>query len=275
MTNLLEVGFYKLRKSYIFWIINITSFALGLLAIFRYKDMNDIIYIDRIATEHIYLYAGIFIAFLVTTFIGKDYTDGIIRNKVISGNKRTHIYFANLIICIIAGVITETIYIATVLLFGKKLYGSLRLMNLLSVFLYPLLIIIVYCSIYNLITMLCAEVSKALVICVTLFVVLFVISMITEQKVYNDRYSINTQYNKQIDYLREKKSKINKLIRFINPIGQSSVIQAYGTEILDEPNEEELNIRKRNIKEVPFYSIFLILISNIGGIYLFKNQDLK
>lgn len=274
MTNLLGVGFYKLRKSYIFWIINIASFALGLLAVFRYKDMKDIIYIDRIATEHTYLYAGIFIAFLVTTFIGKDYTDGIIKNEVISGNKRTDIYLTNLITCIIAGVITEIIYIVTVLFFGKGLYGSLHMMNLLSVFIYPLLIIIVYCSIYNLITMLCAEVSKALVICVTLFVVLFAISMITEQIAYNERYSINTQYNEQINYSKKKESKINKLIRLINPVGQSSVIQAYGTE-MDEPDEEEVNIRKRNIKQVPFYSIFLILISNTGGIYLFKNQDLK
>lgn len=284
MLKLLNQNFYKLKKDKIFWLINISSFALAIFAIFRYQTLKDTITLDRIVTEYMSMYLGIFIAFFITTFVGREYTEGTIRNKIISGHKRVNIYLANLIVCIIAGVIAEIIYISTVFLIGKNIYGPLQMMSLFRIMLYTVLIIVVYCSIYNLMTMLCADVSMALVTCVIIFGAIFVTNGIVRQKLYISQYTTVTSYDENGEIQSEKKLneyypseseiELNKTIYFWIPMGQADIVQTACSE-MSEYDEEQINKRKEYIAQMPIYATILIVISNIGGLLLFNKQELK
>ena len=285
MFKLLNANFYKLKKDKIFLVMILISFVLSLFAVYRYQSMVDSIVIDRIITEYMANYFGIIIAIFISVYVGKEYTGGTIRNKIISGHKRMHIYLANLIISIFAGLVLEAIYIGTVLLFGTKIYGNLQqLMSLGEIFLYTILIVTVYCSIYNLITMFCSDASIALVVCIILFVTMFVVNSIVSQKVNTSRYIVSTYYDEQgqhvIDkqpnpnYPEERELRIYKKIYFLIPTGQADVVHMACSEssIIDE---EKVNKIKENLAEMPIYAVGLILVSNIVGLYFFKRQEIR
>ncbi len=99
MIQLFNATFYKLKKEKIFILVILMSFGLALFEVYRYRT-HGIITIDRIATEYMAIYFGIVMAFFVTIFVGKEYTEGGIRNKIIWGSKRSHIYLTNLMISI-------------------------------------------------------------------------------------------------------------------------------------------------------------------------------
>lgn len=287
MIRLLKANFYKLKKDNIFWLINFISFGLALFALYRFQSFRGIITLDRIATDLITSYLGIFIAFFVAIFVGKEYADGTIRNKIISGHKRTHIYLANLIVCVIAGLISELIYIFTIFLIGKNMYGQLQMMSLLKIILYTILIIIAYCSIYNFLAMLCANLSISIVVCIIAFVLMFVINATISQKIYISKYLPNViiydetgpmqltdEKRPNPNYPSKQKMRIYKSIYFLTPNGQASTIYSACTErIIDD--EEQEDIIRQTLIEMPIYSICIILILNIAGICLFKRQEIR
>lgn len=94
MCNCLRADFVRLFRSRFFWILIVFLFGSGALSTFdnsgRALD-NDLILIFAA----VMLLGPIFAAF----FIGTDYSDGTIRNKLIVGNSRAAVYFSNLIVC--------------------------------------------------------------------------------------------------------------------------------------------------------------------------------
>lgn len=102
MSKLLSAGFIRLRKDKIFWIALIFMFGAGVFfPVMRYIDMQKSGYINNIDNGFFAcaLFIGVVMAVFCSLFIGTEYSDGTIRNKVVIGQKRTSIYLSNLIIC--------------------------------------------------------------------------------------------------------------------------------------------------------------------------------
>lgn len=290
MIKLLNANFYRLKKNKIFWLINFISFGLALFNVFHYQSLRGIATLDRIITEYMTLYLGIFVAFFVSIFTGIEYSDGTIRNKVISGHKRTHIYLANLIVGIVVGLIAEFIYIFTVFVIGKDSYGELQMMSLPKIILYTILVVIAFCSIYNLISILCANMSMSIVMCIIICVFMFVANGIVSSKVRTSKYVYDyTNLSETSDiielnqkekilnpnYPSENTMRIYKLIYFLMPTGQADAVNTVCSESSKYGDEDIKNIYKENLDEMPVYSVALIMVSNIVGIYLFKRQEIK
>lgn len=108
MYKLLKANFFKLRKSMIFWLFIFLSAGIPVISHFLKFSNSSISPLDIAVTEYV-IFLGIFIAFFVSLFVGREYSDGIIRNKIVNGHKRTSIYFSNLITCIFAGILAELI----------------------------------------------------------------------------------------------------------------------------------------------------------------------
>ena len=130
MIKLLKAEFYRLKKDKVFLLLIIITCVLALFTLYKYFDNSGIITLDRIMVEYLYMYFGIFIAFFVSMYVGKEYTEGFIRNKIVVGHKRRDIYLSNLIICIAVGLIVNIIYIGIVFLVGTKIFGELQKLNL-------------------------------------------------------------------------------------------------------------------------------------------------
>ena len=285
MNKLLKAEFYRLKKDKVFLLLIIITCVLALFTLYKYFDNSGIITLDRIMVEYLYMYFGIFIAFFVSMYVGKEYTEGFIRNKIVVGHKRRNIYLSNLIICIAVGLIVNIIYIGIVFLVGTKIFGELQKLNLFQIIAYTSLIIVAYCTIYNFITMLCKDASVSLVSCVIIFIIMFVAMMFVSTKLMEKPYIEITQYNekgeiefsdKEINpnYPGETTIKMYKVINYLLPTGQAAMLQNACAETI-EPDEYEINQVKQYLSEMPFYGIFEIVLLNILGILIFKRQELK
>lgn len=284
MNKLLKAEFYRLKKDKVFLLLLIITGVLALFTLYKYfNGLRELIALDRIITEYLYMYFGIFIAFFVSMYVGREYTEGFIRNKIIVGHKRSNIYLGNLIICVVAGLIANILYTSIVFLIGTKLFGTLQLLSLVQIIVYTSLIIIVYCTIYNLITMLCKDASVSLVACVIIFIIMFVAMMFVSSKLMEKPFTKITKYNIQGEiefsseeinpnYPGETTIKIYKVMNYLLPTGQASILQNACTENLDK---EELAEKRQYLLEMPFYAICETAFLNILGIFLFKRQELK
>ena len=104
MDKLLRADFSRLFKSKEFWICAALMLAVSVGNAFRTINsaknfLSDTkFYID----EYVFSlapYTAVISAVLISLFLGTEYSDKTIRNKLIIGYTRTSIYLANFIIC--------------------------------------------------------------------------------------------------------------------------------------------------------------------------------
>ena len=81
MSKLLKAGFFRLKKDTIFWVFLFLSIGIAGITLYRFYDIN-LPKLDRLINEYIW-YIGLLIAIFVSIFVGKEYSEGIIRNKII------------------------------------------------------------------------------------------------------------------------------------------------------------------------------------------------
>lgn len=110
MTRLLHAGFYRLKRNKVFGgcLLVITLYNLFIL-LSQYHSMVEDGYeytLDPLYFNFLAL-IGILISLLVSLFIGTDYHDGTIRNKLICGLSRTSVYLSNFILMAVCGIILQ------------------------------------------------------------------------------------------------------------------------------------------------------------------------
>ncbi len=82
MYKLLKANFFRLKKEIIFWMFIILTIGMAIFTIYRFSNQWSPVAIDKLLNEYIN-YIGLFIAIFVTIFVGKEHSEGIIRNKII------------------------------------------------------------------------------------------------------------------------------------------------------------------------------------------------
>lgn len=104
MRKLLTANLFRLRISRIFHIELIAVCLLGVIEVIiaaiqhrTHLSFGTAIHLDSVLFGHT-LFIGVFMAVFCSLFMGTEYSDGTLRNKIISGHLRRDIYFANLIL---------------------------------------------------------------------------------------------------------------------------------------------------------------------------------
>jgi len=158
MIKLLNAGFTRLRKNKLFWILSIFSIGLALLMIYNgYVDMNK--YGSTKEVEQLMLnYAmmiGIVIAIFTSLFLGVEYSDGAIRNKISVGHKRINIYLSNLVIVTITSLLSYIIFLGIVAGIGIPIFGGITIefSKLILLLCCIFITIIAYSSIFTFLAM--------------------------------------------------------------------------------------------------------------------------
>lgn len=103
MRKLLRAGFSRLWKDKGFWLCMAGFFGLSLLVMENLiREVDPAEYtMDELFFGGL-PYIAILSAIVNSLFIGEDYADGTIRNKVVVGHSRMDIYLSNLVICFVA-----------------------------------------------------------------------------------------------------------------------------------------------------------------------------
>lgn len=179
MLKLLKAGFFRMRKEKAFHLLLILMFAVGsLLPVMHYIDSlhsGDVRALDFSFFIFAFI-APIALSVFTSLFVGSEYGNGTLRNKIIAGHRRAAVYSANLIVTVVAGIMMCVAYMLPHLGLGLLLngkFGSSTKTVLIYIGLCFTLIIAV-ASVLVLIAMLCNNKAHTIVGCIlAVFFLLF------------------------------------------------------------------------------------------------------
>lgn len=274
MSKLLSAGFIRLRKDKIFWIALIFMFGAGVFfPVMRYMDMQQSGYINNIDNGFFAcaLFIGIVMAVFCSLFIGTEYSDGTIRNKVVIGQKRTSIYLSNLIICAIVSIVMCAAFLIAYICVGIPLLGIFE-MDIKSVLLFTLslfVLAIAFASIFTLISMLNHNKAITAVVCILLAFLLLFIGVQLNKMLNEPETNMglimteNGQEYQEIpnpNYLEDGKREVVQFLYDFVPGGQA--LQC-------------VSLETNNIAVLPVYSLIIIILTTGIGMFFFRKKELK
>lgn len=264
----------RLKKDRILWIEILFVAAFGVfMCATNYRSMirfHNIIMVDSILFTSLTL-SGILLAIAISMFVGTEYSDGTIRNKIVIGNKRAHIYFANFFTCSCIAVFIYMTGIFVTSVIGIPMLGMIQMKasSFLILFLNGLLLSIAYASIYNLIGMLSSNKAYTVAISILIgFAFLFLASwmlqaigqpkMIEQAQIIDGKTIVETIKNPH--YISGIKRTIYQICIDFNPGGQSIQIA---------------NLEVSHSYRMAIDSFIIIIVSNFAGICCFAKKDIK
>lgn len=181
MRNLLSANLLRMRKSVLFWAILVIGAAFAGFRIFSLvSDQLDYGILSSL-DDALFTYAqlvGLTAAVFVSLFLGTEYSDGAIRNKITSGCSRAAIYLAGFLTTFAASVLSLAAYWIVVLAAGVPLLDPSRMGagKVLFTLLGVLLMTAAFCAIFTFITMNCSSKAANAVVCILLFFAMLIAS---------------------------------------------------------------------------------------------------
>lgn len=108
MRKLLSANFARLWKDMTFWVVLLLVFIFSLVTIWNGARSAEVMAESgflRILEDYYFSpapYMGVVYAAFISLFLGTEYSDGTMRNKLVVGHTRTHVYLANFLVCFVA-----------------------------------------------------------------------------------------------------------------------------------------------------------------------------
>ena len=294
MTNLLKADFTRILKSRTFHMCMIFWFCFAAFAVWsRWRD-------TYYYPDYLYgspdglllggpLYIGILLAVLFGSFIGTDYRNGTIRNKLIVGHSRIQIYLSNLIVCTTISLLLHVIWLAIIIGAGIPLIGkfvtpidTVAVMILVSFF-----TILSYTGIFLLVCMIISSKAAGSVTVVILSFILVLAAPTIHSQLNEPEYfsaydfSMTDEYGNTIEehqdmmknpyYLTGTKREIVELINDILPTCQIFQLSNSdsGSNLLGDEGE-----LIDDTALFPVYSLCVAIITSAMGIIIFRRKNL-
>ena len=188
MSKLLSANFMRLRKSKEFWLCAVSTLLIAVVMIYTGAEtassMIDRGFIRNLDDFYFQLapYTGAIMAIFVSLFLGTEYSDGTIRNKLIVGHTRKDIYLANFLTCLASGIIITSLWFIGGLP-GMRLIGNfeMKISEVIVYFLVALGITAAFTAIFVCISSL----SRNKAITVVLVLVLWVAMSLAGSGIYD------------------------------------------------------------------------------------------
>ena len=276
MNKLLSAGFARLWKNTVFWleiIAMLLFYALLMTANYQDTQNYDISYSPDFFFPGSFMIIGFFTATFASMFLGTEYSDGTIRNKLVMGHSRTAIYLSSLIICFASTVLVCLSSILLTCAMGIPLFGSLAnpLVNTLAVIGTGIFITAAYSAVFTLIAMLISNKPVTVIACIFTCLILYFGSMSISMKLEEPEISpgytwiengepVTSLPHPNPDYLRGTKRAVYEFLYDFLPAGQGFQLA-----------------RKNAVpkRQFPLYSLFITISVTTGGILVFRRKDLK
>ncbi|MCM1049979.1 MAG: ABC transporter permease [Clostridiales bacterium] len=286
MSKLLRANFARLWKSKIFWIGIVYSLGVGFFSsVTPYRE--SLMYTDYNPGFDEFLYTNcmfmpIVAAVFIGLFIGTEYSNGTIRNKIIVGHMRSSVYLANLIVSATAVLIMHIVCIVTVIVLGGTLLRNREMsvgysvtLGLLSV-----LTLIAAAAFLLLICMLINSRSNASVAVILIsFAFLMGAMMISsrlEAPEYYDAYTVE-YYDGETGEMIEEYIEQEKNPKYITGIKREIYEFLYdflpGCQMVQIGQQEE-DIPEKSVQFI-IYSLVIAGLSTVGGVFFFRRKNLN
>lgn len=280
MRKLLSANFARLWKSKVFWVLEGFCFGFGVFAYILVAINTRNLGQGWLEYEaHAYFYLPVlFIAVIVAIFscffIGNDYSDGTIRNKLIVGHSRVNIYFSFLLTVCVASVLFLLAHVLAMLSVGLPFSGAAvlthaefqpwRIMNVL-------LTAIVYAAIFTLLSMLDSNKARNVVVSLLVACVLIFAGFYFYDKVSAPEYIQLVTHQSDGSLLLQDGPPNPEYLAGVNRIVHHwiTLILPSGSVMLSL--DKRLGFDWRNT----LCSVVMILLPTLVGISFFKRKDIK
>lgn len=276
MNKLLSANFARMKKDKVFIIIMIFMFVNGAKSpIINYIENLSSDY--KVNLDQIYFNYAILIGILSSVFcsmyIGTEYSDGTIRNKLVLGISRRTIYLTNLIVCSTAGILISFSSLIPISTLGIPLLGFFQtdVKVILFYVFASIMMTIAFTSIFTLLSMLIQNKTAAAVINILGVFALLVLasylnSCLTNPEFYPEYMVTDSLGNMKEQlvanpgYLRGTKRMVYQFLIEFLPSGQSILINT---------------ISALHLWLMPLYSLVITIVTTISGVFLFNKKDIK
>lgn len=276
MNRLLSAGFAHMKKDKVFWICAGFLFALGgVTAFMNYQDQLK--YGVQVPLDGIFFYFtvfnGILSAVFCSLFIGTEYSDGTIRNKLVVGHSRNAIYLSNFILSAASGLLMNLAFIIAVSAAGIPLLGFFQtdICIVMLFLLGSIMMSLAFSSIFTTLSMLNQNKAVVAVICIVGVVVLFIAAMYIQNRLrapefYEGYTFIDLQGNSSSEpvanprYLRGTARAVYQFFLDFLPTGQAI---------------QFVDMSGRHLWLMPLYSMLITVVTTVGGLFFFRKKDLK
>lgn len=276
MSKLLSANFARLWKNKLFWVLMACMAFMGIYKpISCWKDITANGY-DATLNNVFFQYA-IFILILAAVFcslfIGREYSDGTIRNKVIAGHTRAAIYFSNLIVCAVADVLMCLAFIVPALLVGIPLLGFLTpATDVLIGVLCSLAMSVALSSIFNMTAMLIQNKAAVGIICILIAFAMLFGGLEIRTKLSMSEFNVTYTTLDNGEELRE----VLPNPRAVH--GTKRVIYEFLYDFLPGGQAQQFEPERAKPEHaalLPIYSGIIIILTSGIGVLLFRKKDLK
>lgn len=276
MNKLIFAGLNRLWKDKAFWVCFLVMFALGVyLPAGTYADsmrFNFVFSPDSLFLQYtpfVCLTAPIF----VSLYLGVDYSDGAIRNKMMVGRTRTEIYMANWTVCVIGSLLLCLASAVPSTILGLLLPGTVITppMAILSTAALSIFVVVGITSVYVMVSMLCQNKAVSAVGCLVVVILLFFAAMTVTSAL-----SAPPTFENMVSFVDGKMVTESDVPNPAYLTGTKRAVYEFLDDFL--PVDQALqcaNIEIENPLRLALCGVGITLASILAGLGLFGRKDLK
>lgn len=279
MMNLLSVDWMRARKAWFFWVMLIIAAAVSMLIFQEHYSMIVAETPDgkswpmKGAFFQFPILNGALLSAFVPLFLGADYSDGTIRNKLIAGHQRSSIYGSYLLTTLISSGILNAVILVFNMTIGLLNGGKMSMdSGQLALYLCTAFCCsFAFASLFVLISTQITNRAFSSVACIGIVLLMFLLSskliselyispeardlltLVDGKPVYSDPYP-NPMYVSGV-----KRTLIEVLVDVL-PTGQSIQMS---------------NVQADRINRFPILSALFILLTSGIGVFAFRKKDIR
>ena len=277
MRKLLRANFARMFHSAAFRIAFAAMAGLGLFSVWqKYNSLrNPELNISLADVMFIPLFIiGIAMAAFCSLYVGTEYSDGTMRNKLITGCDRAAVYLSNFITCAVGGLLMQLSNTAVVLGLGVPLCGwpAMPPMQMLTFFALGAGLILALAALFTLLAMLYPNRSAVSVISLLAAFAMLVASLVIFSRLQEPQF-----YDETIVTFDGENNPIEE--RVPNPYWLNDHDRAIWQTALDMmPVGQGFELASLTVSDplrMGLYSLTIIVFCNVAGVIAFRRKDLK
>jgi len=275
MIRLLKANLFRLKRDKLFLlgVCGMTFFGI-FSSVMQYRSKMEFGYsvmVDEIFFTPMVV-TGILIAAFCSMYLGTEYSDGTLRNKIAAGRGRADIYLSNFVTCTIAGWLMNLGYIVMVCAAGIPLLGFPQddIGLILLFVLESALLIMSFSAIFTMLSMLNQNKTVVAIISIIGVVAAICIAIGLYSRLSEPEFW---------EYLSQNESGVMETIITSNPRYVNESKRAVYHFILNVlPTGQGMQIAGRIASNMGFRALssaLIIIISNAMGVFFFLKKDIK
>lgn len=279
MRKLLSADFSRLRKSKVFWGLELAVFACGVFFYFLvwYNVQN-------LGSDWLKKSADIYFFFLVlygmeiltavfsSYYVGTEYSDGTIRNKLYVGHSRRAIYFSKWVVIAVVSVIFLFTYFLTAVMIGIPTSGVevVTVIKDIGVRIgMSLVIVLAYTSLFTLTSMLDSNKARSVAVNIFLALGILLAGILLYMQLTQPEYTSRMIMQADGSYIRE-----NGVLNPNYVSGTSRTLLSIVSAFL--PSAQALYVAEGSVLAYGVVAMLVLtLVCAVLGSCLFQRKDIK